>query len=357
MHFSSRFSRGAQVVAAFSALALGLSACSDSGSESASTTTQDAAASGDEVNIVASTSVWADVAQAVTDDARVHVTPIIQGTDIDPHHFEPTAADMAKASEADIVVANGGGYDSWLYEPLQEKPEGEDPTIVHPLELVAHEHHHDHGEAHDHDHGEAHDHDHGDAHDHDHGEAHDHDHGDAHDHDNVDASQNEHIWYDPNVVASVAEDVAEAITQKNPDIKVDPARVAERLDGLHEDLHQIEHVRVAQTEPIADHMIVHTDVDEVTPAGYRQATLNESEPSAADLAEFLELIDSDGLDLLIYNPQTETDLTARIKQTAQDKGLTIIEIPETPPAGIDFLDHLENTVKELVQKASEAGKH
>ena len=333
MHFSSRFSRGAQVVAAFSALALGLSACSDSGSESASTTTQDAAASGDEVNIVASTSVWADVAQAVTDDARVHVTPIIQGTDIDPHHFEPTAADMAKASEADIVVANGGGYDSWLYEPLQEKPEGEDPTIVHPLELVAHEHHHDHGEAHDHDHG------------------------DAHDHDNVDASQNEHIWYDPNVVASVAEDVAEAITQKNPDIKVDPARVAERLDGLHEDLHQIEHVRVAQTEPIADHMIVHTDVDEVTPAGYRQATLNESEPSAADLAEFLELIDSDGLDLLIYNPQTETDLTARIKQTAQDKGLTIIEIPETPPAGIDFLDHLENTVKELVQKASEAGKH
>ena len=333
MHFSSRFSRGAQVVAAFSALALGLSACSDSGSESASTTTQDAAASGDEVNIVASTSVWADVAQAVTDDARVHVTPIIQGTDIDPHHFEPTAADMAKASEADIVVANGGGYDSWLYEPLQEKPEGEGPTIVHPLELVAHEHHHDHGEAHDHDHG------------------------DAHDHDNVDASQNEHIWYDPNVVASVAEDVAEAITQKNPDIKVDPARVAERLDGLHEDLHQIEHVRVAQTEPIADHMIVHTDVDEVTPAGYRQATLNESEPSAADLAEFLELIDSDGLDLLIYNPQTETDLTARIKQTAQDKGLTIIEIPETPPAGIDFLDHLENTVKELVQKASEAGKH
>lgn len=366
--------RTAAALGAAVTLTAGLAACSSDSAEGPNaggdTDNPDA-----EIKVVASTSVWGDVARAVTDDERVAVTPVITGDDVDPHHFEPTAADMARAEEADIVVVGGGGYDAWLYEPLAEKGE-EAPLIVHALDLVGH-HHHDHGEGegHDHEHGEAgHDHEHAEGHDHghEHAEGHDHDHGDTegHDHEHnhghadaegdpagrdaeghVDAEANEHVWYDPESVADVAEDVAEAIHEIDPGIETHAEKVEERLDGLHEKLHGMPAIRVAQTEPIADHLLAHSDVQEVTPEGFRRTTLNEGEPSAADAAAFLDAIDNDEIDLLVYNPQTATDLTDRLRDTAEKKGITIVEIPETPPSDKNFLDFFTETVDNLTQAA------
>lgn len=344
--------RTAAAVGAAVTLTAGLAACSSdsAGGPKAGGDTDNPDA---EIKVVASTSVWGDVARAVTDDQRVSVTPVITGDDVDPHHFEPTAADMARAEEADIVVVGGGGYDAWLYEPLAEKGE-EAPLIVHALDLVGH-HHHDHGEGeaedHDHEHAEGHDHEHGEG-EHDHGHA---DAGgdptgrDAEGH--VDAEANEHVWYDPESVAEVAEDVAEAIHEIDPDAETHAEKVEERLDGLHEKLHGMPAVRVAQTEPIADHLLAHSDVKEVTPEGFRRTTLNEGEPSAADAAAFLDAIENDQIDLLVYNPQTATDLTDRLRDTAEKKGITIVEIPETPPSDKNFLDFFTETVDNLTQAA------
>lgn len=344
--------RTAAAVGATVTLTAGLAACSSDSAEGPNaggdTDNPDA-----EIKIVASTSVWGDVARAVTDDERVAVTPVITGDDVDPHHFEPTAADMARAGEADIVVVGGGGYDAWLYEPLAEKGE-EAPLIVHALGLVGH-HHHDHGEGeaedHDHEHAEGHDHEHGEG-EHDHGHA---DAGgdptgrDAEGH--VDAEANEHVWYDPEAVADVAEDVAEAIHGIDPDVETHAEKVEERLDGLHEELHGMPAIRVAQTEPIADHLLAHSDVKEVTPEGFRRTTLNEGEPSAADAAAFLDAIENDQIDLLVYNPQTATDLTDRLRDGAEKKGITIVEIPETPPSDKSFLNFFTETVDNLTQAA------
>lgn len=110
-------------------------------------------------------------------------------------------------------------------------------------------------------------------------------------------------------------------------------------------------IRVAQTEPIADHLLAHSDVKEVTPEGFRRTTLNEGEPSAADAAAFLDAIENDQIDLLVYNPQTATDLTDRLRDGAEKKGITIVEIPETPPSDKSFLDFFTETVDNLTQAA------
>ena len=46
----------------------------------------------DTIKVVASTSIWADVAQEVIDsaqrqDVKVKVEPIVKGNGVDPHHF------------------------------------------------------------------------------------------------------------------------------------------------------------------------------------------------------------------------------------------------------------------------------
>lgn len=347
-------------------------ACSASDSTSDPATSSEANGNGETLNIVASTSIWADVAEAVaeTSNADIEVTAVVEGNDVDPHSFEPTAADLARANDADIVVAGGGGYDAWLYESVEDQDK-----IVAPLELISHDHAHghDHGEeGHSHGHDEDHSHDHEDhghsedhahdaedhAHDHDHGHdeehghdgdhAHDGDHG--HGHGTVEMIDgNEHIWYDTNAVTLVAEEVAEHINSLDSEADASADSVVERMDEAHHRIHELPELNYAQTESIADYLLSHAPMTDKTPGSYRKAILNHSEPAAADLARFLEEIDAGDIDVLIYNPQTSTDMTDRIRTAAENADVTIVEIGETPPADTNFLDYFDQVLDELEQ--------
>ena len=345
------------VLSLVAATALTLSACSSS--ETPENTAQEA--SNETTTIVTSTSVWGDVASAVDPDADV--TAIVSDSNTDPHSFEASAADIASAIEADVVVVGGGGYDSWLYEPVMEdKP---DAKIIHALELTSHDHAHDHGDHEGHDHGDHEGHDHGeeaDAHaGHNHGEEADahagHDHGEetdahaGHDHgeeadahaDHVHTTTvdgNEHIWFDVDSVSLVAESLAEAIDG-------DATAVVDRMDDLRERLEALSEANVAQTETIGDYIIDDSSLVDVTPAGYRSAILGHSTPAAADLAAFLDAIEAGEVDILLFNPQTATDQTTRVHDAAEENDVTIIEIGEIPPEGTDFLDYFEQIVTEI----------
>lgn len=340
-HKASRTHRGRRVaLAALSIGALGFaSACSTASSDEASNDGSEGSNGSDTLNIVTSTSIWGDVAQSVADSAEgadVEVTSIVEGNNMDPHHFEPTAADLARAAEADVIVVGGGGYDAWLYDTIEDQDK-----IIHALPLTAHSH--DHGEEGEevHDHGEesaeaeeAHD------HDHDHGE-------EGHSHEVSSIDGNEHIWYDPTAVMEVAHEIAEHINEANPDAQASDEEVVNKISDLDSRLHALPDVTYAQAEPIADYMLAHTDMTDATPEGYRHATLSHGEPAAADLAAFIDELKAGDVDVLIYNPQTQTDMTSRIRTTAEDEGIQIIEIGETPPDNQNFFEYFEEVVSNL----------
>ncbi|OFQ35897.1 ABC transporter substrate-binding protein [Corynebacterium sp. HMSC072D12] len=329
--------------------AASLSACSSSGDNADGGS--DAGSDKETIQVVASTSIWADVAQAVVNtaqtDVNIDVHAIVSGNSVDPHHFEPTAADIARADEADVIIAGGGGYDAWLYQAVKNQDQ-----IIHALPLTAH----DHGEEHDHAHDE-HGHDH-----HDHGEGHDHDH--AHEGETVTMDEarkiaaehpeqvtnidgNEHVWYDSAAIEKVATEVATLVNEANPEAKATADPLVERVEGLKARIEKLPQRNYAQTEPIADYIFKYTDSTDATPEGYRKATVAEGEPTAADLARFLEDIKQDKIDLLIFNPQTETDMTKRIRAAAEDKNIPVVEIGETPPEDTNFLDYYEEVVNAL----------
>ncbi|AKK06925.1 ABC-type metal ion transport system, periplasmic component/surface adhesin [Corynebacterium mustelae] len=337
----------------FASSAFVVAACSSPNSAPETMTTDQSAAKTADISIVASTSIWGDVAQTVAESTgeadKISVTSIIQGNTVDPHHFEPTAQDIARAKEADIIVVGGGGYDAWLYESVDKD------KVVHALDLTAHDH--DHGHGHDHDHGTEEQHDHN--HDHDHGEhghdhAHDHDHGHGHK-EWPGIESNEHIWYDTIAVSDVAKEIAKRINTSNTTKPADAKDFVTQLAALHERVHHLPEVTVAQTEPIADHLLSHSPMTEVTPADYRTATLAEREPAASEVAAFMELIDSGQLDVLVYNPQTKTDVTEQIRAAAEQKSIAVVEVYETPAEGesvIDFITGAIDRVEEAAKKAA-----
>ena len=281
----------------------------------------------DTIKVVASTSIWADVAQEVIDsaqgqDVKIEVEPIVKGNGIDPHHFEPTAADIAKANEADVLIVGGGGYDSWLYQAVKNQDE-----IIHALPLT------DHGKLDE-------------------------------EPDVVTAAEakviakkepskvtniegNEHVWYDAAAIEKVATEVADLVNEANPEAKASADPLLERVEDIKKRVEKLPERNYAQTEPIADYIMKYTSSTDVTPKGFRKATVSEGEPTAADLARFLEAIKEDKVDLLIYNPQTETDISSRIHKAAEERHIPIVEIGETPPEGTNFLDYYEQAVDHI----------
>lgn len=329
----ARFSTRIAALVASAGLVAGLGACS---SNDDSTTS--AGKSEDTIKVVTSTKVWADVADAVTDDEKVAIDPIIASNDIDPHSYEPAAADMAKVEDADILVAGGGHYDAWLTSSLRD---AKDKVIISALpQEEGHNHDHDH-EGHDHDH----DHDHeGHDHDHDH-EGHDHDHDGHEHHHHHDGEANEHVWYDTDAVEETAEQLAEALTKMGA--KADTKAVDKEIKDIEEAKSKLKAAKVAQVHPLADDILKDTKVKDITPKGYRQSTLNESEPSASDVNEMLKLIESGELDYLIDSPQTHDQVSQRLVEAVKAKGVKIVDVFESPSTDQSFFDLYKQTLSDM----------
>ncbi|WP_276922629.1 metal ABC transporter solute-binding protein, Zn/Mn family [Corynebacterium pyruviciproducens] len=290
------------------AAALALAGCS---ATNHTTETPDA-----HIDIVATTSVWADVASAVAgDDATV--TPIISKGDVDPHSFEPVASDMATLERADIIVANGGGYDAWAYANLGEEKKD---AVVSPLPLTPHEEETT-----------------GDPHGNENSEHH-HEHG------------SEHVWYDTHAIEAVMDTVAAKITELGGTATVDEANA--KAEALEKKVQELPAGTVMQTEPIADSIIEDSALTDATPQAFREATLKESEPSATALDEFLTTLKGGGIDVLIFNPSTATDTTKRIREAAEEAHVKIVEIAEVPPTDTNFLDYFDSRLTELKEALS-----
>lgn len=267
------------------------------------------------IHIVASTPIWADIAREVAITAAVDVTvgSVISDPNTDPHHFEPTAADVARAHNADITVVGGGGYDAWLYQTLEDQDK-----IVTALPLTQS--------------------------------------GAAAVHTSSSTipliDGNEHIWYDAITVDLMAEKIADSINQKDAKANASAAEVINKTASYTQRIANLPARRFAQTEPIADYLLRPSSWIESTPQGYRGATLDEGEPAAADLASFLEIIKNKEIDILISNPQAETSAAKRIRAAAHDAGIPILDIGETPTNGENFFDYYDKIITDLENNAT-----
>lgn len=85
---------------------------------------QNSTSQSNKISIVTTTNVYSDIAKNIVGKYGT-ATAIIDKSSVDPHDFDPTTADAKKVAQANVIVANGLGYDSWmnkLAKSVDKKP-------------------------------------------------------------------------------------------------------------------------------------------------------------------------------------------------------------------------------------------
>jgi zinc/manganese transport system substrate-binding protein len=318
------FRRLTAPVALAAASALLLAGC-------ASTATgTDAAASDDRIAVVASTDVYAQIAQEIGGEF-VDVTPIVSSAGQDPHSFEPSARDQLTIQRADLIVENGGGYDAFVDALIEAS--GSTAPVVTAVEFS-----HDWPENAGHE--EA-------------AEPADDEHGD-HAHEHVEGF-NEHVWYDPHTIEHVAEQIAYELGALLPaEADAFEANAADFADGvatLEAALADIETAdagaEVFVTEPVPLYLVAAAGLVNVTPDAFTEAVEEGQDVSPSTLLESLKLLRSGEVRVVIANTQTGGAETAEMTSEAESLQIPIVEFSETLPDGQTYLSWMQANIGAL----------
>jgi len=279
------------------------------------------------IQVATSTNVWASVVEILGGE-WVEVTAIISDPMQDPHSYEASARDQLTLSEAELVIANGGGYDEFVGQ-LVSALDGE--RIF--LELVEGEHSHL-GEEDSHD-EEEHSQD---------EESHDHDHG------------NEHIWYDIHAVEEASEMIVEAITELRPEsfdqvnqnfdfFMAELENLEIRLEALREKALGLGFIA---TEGVGNLLLEEAGFVNQTPDALADAIEEEREVPAAALKQAQDLIAGKVVSLVVVNEQQLDQVSELLVESANASGVPVVQLSELiSEPEMDYLDWMASILDHL----------
>jgi zinc/manganese transport system substrate-binding protein len=248
----------------------------------------------DPIKIVAAENFYGDIARQIG-GPDVAVTSILNNPDQDPHLFEVSPSVGRDVSAARIVVYNGIDYDPWMEKLLGAARSTKRKAIV-VADLIGKK-----------------------------------------------TGDNPHIWYDPATMLAVAKALSDAL------VRADPANRAEyerRLAVFEQSIKpiqaKIEELRgrcagmqVTATEPVFGYMFEALGM-QVRNQAFQLAVMNNTEPSASDVAAFESDLRTHQVKLLIYNSQATDPIADHMEKIAAASGVPVVGATETEPAGKDY---------------------
>jgi zinc/manganese transport system substrate-binding protein len=280
--------------------------------------------------IVATTNVWANVAEQIAGDNFV-VTALITDPAQDPHSFEASARDQLAVSESSIFIINGGGYDEFA-EVLATAAK------VVPFNVY---------ELHEGEHGAEHSEEHTEEGDHSAEEGHEEGHEDEHAHDGSD-----HTWYDLHVAELTAELLAAKMSELQPEnaeeftanaqsFAADIAALEERISAFGVNLSYFE------AHPLATLLFNELGFTNLTPEGFAEAEEAGLEPSVKIMSDATALIEQKKIGFLAVNRQVTSASLERLKKLAEENGIAVLTFDELLGDGQSYQDWFAAVLTEL----------
>lgn len=264
---------------------------------------------GGAVDVVVSVDQWGDIVSELGGNCA-NVKTLLASSSVDPHDYEPSPADAAAFKNAKLVVINGADYDHWAADLAATSARS--VPVIDVAELTA-----------------------------------------------TPDGANPHLWYKPQAVNAMADAVAAELAKVNPE---SAEYFGERRDAFttalkpYDDL--ISAIKAnatgktyAATESVFDYQAEALGLVNKTPPGYRQAAANESDPSPADIQAFRTTLAGGGVDVLIFNTQTEGSVSGQLRTAAEQAGVPVVEVTETVPPGQDSFVAWQDGQLEALAKA------
>ena len=248
------------------------------------------------VSVVAAENMYGDMAAQIG-GSRIQMTSILSNPTADPHLYEPGTQNGLAVAEAQLVIQNGLGYDAFMQRLEAASPSKQRTvvTIADSLGIGA---------------------------------------GDA----------NPHLWYDIPKLSVIADAIADGLTRADPTGKPIYSAGAERFlahcAALRAEVRSLKNrfagTPVAFTEPVPGYLLAAAGLRNLAPSSFTRAIEDGSEPSPAAVAGMTALIDSGRVRVLLYNSQTVSPITERIRADAIKHGIPVIGVTETLPPHLDY---------------------
>lgn len=250
--------------------------------------------SNQKITIVASTDFYAEIAKTVVGEHGT-ATAIIKDANVSTEDYEPTTTVAKKVSGADIVLANGLGYDAWLNKLAKTS---KNTKLIRVGEDVL----------------------------------------------NKKTGVNPHLWNDPETMSKTANYLATELGKKDPKnrdyYKKNAKKYVASLKPVNDLITKIskkaDGQTVAQTEPVFEYMldalgykIMDTDFSEAIEEG--------NDPSPATLAALKSAITNHKIAFFVNNTQTSSSTVSNVIDLAKKNDIPVVNVTETIPNGENYV--------------------
>jgi len=257
------------------------------------------------MRIVAAENVYGDICRQIGGDHAV-VVSILANPMQDPHQFEASASVARDIAQAQLIVQNGADYDPWMVKLASASPSPSRRVID-----VAQLSHRKPGD-------------------------------------------NPHLWYDPAAVSALAAVLAQTLAQMDPSHREDYARRHATFEASMGRLRERIAVfrqrhagtAVTATEPVFEYMADALGLS-MRNRRFQLAVMNETEPSAKEIAAFEGDLRTRAVRALIFNMQTGGALPDRMRKIAVASHVAVVGVTETEPPATNYQGWMQAQIDAL----------
>jgi zinc/manganese transport system substrate-binding protein len=243
------------------------------------------------LEVVAASATWGAIASDLG-AGIANVQSIINSPAVDPHEYEPSAADARAIDRAAVVVMNGLGYDAWASRVVRADPRS--GRIVVSAETVLGRH----------------------------------------------TGDNPHRWYDPADVSAVADAITAAYRSADPAHAADYAVARQRFaDGLRDFRSLVASIRatyagtpIGASESVITPLADALELPVITPGRFLTDISDGIDPSPGDTETIDRQIRTHAIAAYVYNPQNATPEVARFVAASRAAGIEVVTMTESLPA-------------------------
>ncbi|HVB74693.1 MAG TPA: zinc ABC transporter substrate-binding protein [Ktedonobacteraceae bacterium] len=267
------------------------------------------------VNVVAAENFYGDIVKQLG-GSHVSVTSIISNPNVDPHEFESSVQTAILVSNAQLVIENGLGYDSWMDKVLAGSPAAGRIVLV-AGQLANHK-----------------------------------------------LPDNPHVWYGPGNMPVIAQAITSALKQQD---SKDSAYFENNLTKFVQSLGPLEQkmaaikakyagTPVALTETIYLYQSMPEGLDVLTPVAFMKAIAEGNDPPANTVVTVNNQINKRQVKILIYNAQTITPITTNLQSEARQHNIPVVPVTETMPPDKTYQAWMSAQLDAISQALQQAGK-
>jgi zinc/manganese transport system substrate-binding protein len=259
------------------------------------------------IPIVAAENFYGDVAQQIG-STHVTVTSILNNPDEDPHLFEVSPSVARAMTGARIVIYSGIDYDPWVAK-LLGAARGADRQSIDVAALIGKK-----------------------------------------------GGDNPHIWYDPHTMLALAKVLAGELSALDPADRLD---YAEHLARFQQSIKPIQAkiaslrarlagTPVTATEPVFGYMFAALGM-KVRNQAFQLSVMNNTEPSASDVAAFESDLRNHRVKLLVYNSQASDPTAEHMMKLAKASHIPVVGAAETEPPGKTYQEWMTSELDDVDQ--------